>query len=53
MRAEVALQKLHLNLSAIHWHLASNPWEYDYSSAHYYEMNEKHIDFLKDVREEF
>ncbi|MBC7629252.1 MAG: hypothetical protein H7254_18390 [Ferruginibacter sp.] len=28
-------------------------WESYYSSASFYEMNEKHFDFLKDVREEF
>ena len=52
----VMLQKLdyiHLNPLTVHWHLANNPWEYHYSSAKYYEMNEKNFDFLKDVREEF
>jgi putative transposase len=47
------LNYIHLNPLAIHWNLASNPWEYYYSSASFYEMNEKHFDFLKDVREEF
>lgn len=50
------LQKLnyiHLNPLAIHWNLANIPWDYYYSSAMYYEMNEKNVDFLKDVREEF
>lgn len=52
----VMLQKLHyihLNPLAAHWNLANEPWEYYYSSARYYEMNEKNFDFLKDVREEF
>ncbi len=52
----VMLQKLnyiHLNPLAIHWNLVDNPWDYYYSSARYYEMNEKNFDFLKDVREEF
>lgn len=52
----VMLQKLnymHLNPLASHWQLADNPCDYYYSSAKYYEMNEKNFDFLKDVREEF
>ena len=53
---QVMLQKLHyihLNPLASHWNLANNPWDYYYSSARYYEMNEKNFDFLKDIREEF
>ena len=52
----VMLQKLnyiHLNPLAAHWNLVKDPWDYYYSSARYYEMNEKNFDFLKDVREEF
>ena len=47
------LNYIHLNPLAIHWSLVNNPWDYYYSSARYYEMNEKNFDFLKDVREEF
>ena len=53
---QVMLQKLnyiHLNLLAINWNLASNPWDYYYLPARYYEMHEKNFDFLKHVREEF
>ena len=52
----VVLQKLNympLNPLASHWQLADNLCDYYYSSAKYYEMNEKNFDFLKDVREEF
>jgi putative transposase len=50
------LQKLnyiHLTPLAAHWNLENEPWDYYYSSAGYYEMNEQNFDFLKDVREEF
>jgi putative transposase len=52
----VAFQKLayiHSNPMAKHWELAKDPCEYKYSSARYYEMNEKNFGFLKDLREEF
>jgi len=54
--AKVAFQKLayvHSNPLAKHWKLAKDPCEYKYSSARYYEMNEKNFSFLKDLREEF
>ncbi len=52
---EVALQKLnylHRNPLAEHWQLVRNPCDYLYSSARYYERNEKNFDFLKDLWEE-
>lgn len=48
----VALQKLkymHNNPLAEHWQLATRPCEYKYSSAKYYELNEKNFPFLKDL----
>ena len=51
-----AFQKLnyiHRNPLAEHWQLAKDPCEYKYSSARYYELNEKNFAFLKDLREEF
>lgn len=53
---EVALQKLsyiHNNPLAKHWDLVSEPCDYKYSSASYYERNEKVFPFLKDLMEEF
>lgn len=53
---KVAVQKLkyiHNNPLAEHWKLAKAPFEYKYSSAKYYEMNEKEFEFLKDMYEEF
>lgn len=53
---EVAFQKLkyiHNNPLAEHWQLAKHPCEYKYSSARYYELNEKNFAFLKDLWEEF
>lgn len=52
---EVAFQKLkyiHNNPLAEHWQLAKHPCEYKYSSARYYELNEKNFAFLKDLWEE-
>ena len=52
----VMLQKLnyiHLNPLAAHWNLVNEPSRYNYSSAKYYEMNEKNFDFLKDLMQEF
>ena len=52
----VMLQKLnyiHLNPLAPHWNLVNDPSKYHYSSAKYYEMNEKNFDFLKDLIAEF
>jgi hypothetical protein len=46
------LNYIHLNPLAIHCNLASNPWEYYYSAASFYELKEKNFNFLKDVREE-
>jgi len=53
---EVAFQKLkyiHNNPLAEHWQLAKNPCDYKYSSARYYELNEKSFPFLKDLWEVF
>ena len=52
----VAYQKLdyiHYNPLAAHWQLMDDPCLYQYSSAAFYEQNEKHFGFLKDLREEF
>ena len=51
---EVAIQKLnyiHNNPLAKHWQLAKDPCEYKYSSARFYELNEKNFSFLKDLFE--
>ena len=53
---KVALQKLnyiHRNPLAGHWSLVKDPCDYKYSSARYYERNEKNFPFLKDLWEEF
>ena len=53
---KVAYQKLdyiHCNPLAQHWQLATDPCDYTYSSARYYELNEKNFPFLKDLRNEF
>ncbi len=53
---EVAMQKLkyiHNNPLAEHWSLVKDPSDYKYSSARYYEMNEKNFAFLKDLLCEF
>ena len=52
----VAFQKLkyiHNNPLAERWKLAMHPCEYKYSSAKYYESDEKNFSFLKDLWEEF
>jgi putative transposase len=52
---KVALQKLnyiHNNPLTEYWQLAKDPCEYSYSSARYYERNEKNFPFLKDLWEE-
>jgi len=52
---KVALQKLnylHNNPLAEHWGLVKNPCDYKYSSALYYERNEKNFPFLKDLWKE-
>jgi hypothetical protein len=38
---------------AEHWNLVQNPYDYKYSSARYYDVNEKSFEFLKDLLEEF
>jgi REP element-mobilizing transposase RayT len=51
---EIAFQKLkyiHNNPLAEHWQLARHPCDYKYSSAKYYELNEKNFSFLKDLWE--
>ena len=51
---EVALQKLnylHNNPLKEHWNLVQEPSDYKYSSAKYYEKDEKNFPFLKDLLE--
>lgn len=53
---KVAVQKMkyiHSNPLAKHWKLADDPINYKYSSAMYYEMNEKNFEFLSDLYDEF
>jgi putative transposase len=53
---EVALQKLkyiHNNPLAEQWNLVQDPSDYKYSSARYYELNERNFSFLKDLLYEF
>ena len=47
------LNYIHLNPLAPHWNLVNDPTEYNYSSAKYYERNERNFDFLKDLIAEF
>ena len=50
----VAVQKLnyiHNNPLKEHWNLVKHPCDYKYSSARYYEMDEKDFPFLKDLWE--
>lgn len=52
---KVAMQKLnylHNNPLKQHWNLVKDPCDYKYSSARYYELNEKNFPFLKDLLEE-
>lgn len=52
----VAIQKLnyiHNNPLAEHWGLANNPCDYEYSSASFYEHNDKIFPFLKDLWDVF
>jgi REP element-mobilizing transposase RayT len=54
--SEVAYQKLeyiHLNPLAEHWQLVTDPYDYYYSSASYYQKNSSVFPFLKDLRQEF
>lgn len=51
---KVATQKLdylHNNPLVEHWSLVKDPCDYKYSSARYYELNEKRFPFLKDLWE--
>ena len=51
---KVAVQKLnyiHNIPLKEHWNLVKHPCDYKYSSASYYEMNEKIFPFLKDLWE--
>ena len=53
---EVAFQKLnyiHYNPLAEYWQLVKDQCDYVYSSAKYYELDEKNYLFLKDLRDEF
>jgi putative transposase len=50
----VAMQKLnyiHNNPLKEHWNLVKDPCDYKYSSARYYELDEKNFTFLKDLWE--
>lgn len=52
----VAFQKLnyiHMNPLAEHWQLATDPCDYIYSSASFYEKDDRQFLFLKDLRNEF
>ncbi len=53
---KVAIQKLkyiHRNPLAGRWKLVKDPCDYRYSSASFYELNEKIFPFLKDLYDEF
>jgi putative transposase len=53
---KVALQKLnyiHNNPLAAHWSLVTEPADYSYSSALYYERDQLNFAFLKDLWKEF
>ena len=52
----VAYQKLdymHLNPLAERWQLVTNPCDYRYSTARFYELGVKEFSFVKDLRDEF
>ncbi|MBX2896619.1 MAG: transposase [Cyclobacteriaceae bacterium] len=52
----VAYQKLdymHANPVSGKWQLASDPCAYKFSTARFYELDEKAFTFVKDLREEF
>jgi putative transposase len=53
---EVAYQKLdytHYNPVADQWRLVTDPCDYKYSTARFYELGIKDFAFVKDLREEF
>ncbi|MBO9618840.1 MAG: transposase [Niabella sp.] len=53
---KVAYQKLdyiHYNPCTKKWPLVTDPCDYRYSSASFYEKNEKRFSFLKDLQQEF
>ena len=53
---DVAYQKLeyiHLNPLAEHWNLVTDPCDYYYSTASFYEKNVLNFPFIKDLRKEF
>ena len=53
---EVAYRKLdylHNNPLADRWKLVSDPCDYEYSTARFYEKGIKDFEFIKDLREEF
>ena len=53
---DVAYQKLnylHLNPLAEHWQLVTDPCDYYYSTASFYEKDILNFPFIKDLREEF
>jgi len=53
---DVAYQKLeyiHLNPLAEHWNLVTDPCDYYYSTAAFYEKNAPNFPFIKDLRKEF
>jgi REP element-mobilizing transposase RayT len=52
----VAFQKLnyiHKNPLANHWQLVKHPCDYKYSSARFYDMDDRYFNFLRDLRGEF
>ena len=56
IKKDTALQKLnyiHNNPLAKHWNLSATPESYYYSSASYYENNDKRFGFLKNLSNEF
>jgi len=53
---EIAVQKMdyiHLNPMAEHWSLVTDPCDYRYSTARFYENGIKDFGFIKDLQDEF
>lgn len=53
---DIAVQKMeyiHLNPLQEHWSLVTDPCDYKYSTARYYENGSKDFDFIRDLRDEF
>lgn len=51
--AEQKLEYIHLNPLQPHWNLAARPEDYYYSSASFYERDEKNFEFLTHYMERF